>query len=424
MRSRDRDRRLAQPMLRVGMPDESRVGRPNVEGRRHPCITAASAPASASICSRVCAALAVMRSREPPGGTVGGRTAPTRNPRRASASPICIVRVSSPISTGTIGPSTEPTHVQSDARERVAQERERCSATASRRSGSASTMRERCARSGGLRRQHRRGEDERPRAVEQILNERRRSVDERAGRAERLAERADGDVDLTGSAGDARAAAAVRSDHADRVRVVDDGPRVAPSREIDELGDRREIAIHREESVRHDERASRRGTMSVERAPRARATSPCGYTCTVARLSRQPSISDAWFSASAKITSPRATSAGMIPTFAAYPLENVSARSAPKNVGDVALERSCSGELPEISRAAPAPTPCSRKRSDRGGDDALVGGQAEVVVRGEVDGRAVVRFDDRTMPVRGPAEVSLEVALAQLRQVSRESVVH
>ena len=68
--------------------------------------------------------------------------------------------------------------------------------------------------------------------------------------------------------------AAGLSEHADAVRVVDDDDRAVLARELDDLGQLREVALHREHAVRDDQlaRAARRGR---ERVPR-RHRSECG----------------------------------------------------------------------------------------------------------------------------------------------------
>ena len=58
------------------------------------------------------------------------------------------------------------------------------------------------------------------------------------------------------------------AEHADAVRVVDDDDRVVLARELDDLRQLREVALHREDAVREDElaRVARRGRERVARA--------------------------------------------------------------------------------------------------------------------------------------------------------------
>ncbi len=60
--------------------------------------------------------------------------------------------------------------------------------------------------------------------------------------------------------------------HADAVRVVDDHDRPMPARELDDLGELREVALHREDAVRDDQlaRAPRRGGEPVPQSVHVR----------------------------------------------------------------------------------------------------------------------------------------------------------
>ena len=68
--------------------------------------------------------------------------------------------------------------------------------------------------------------------------------------------------------------AARLSEHADAVRVVDDDDRVVLSRELDDLRELHEVALHREDTVRDDQlaRVTRRGRSR----PRARSCPSAG----------------------------------------------------------------------------------------------------------------------------------------------------
>ena len=72
------------------------------EDRRHATSSGRTAAASAATCSAVCAAENVTRSREVPGGTVGGRIAATRKPALRSAVLAAKARDASPMTKDTI----------------------------------------------------------------------------------------------------------------------------------------------------------------------------------------------------------------------------------------------------------------------------------------------------------------------------------
>ena len=88
--------------------------------------------------------------------------------------------------------------------------------------------------------------------------------DERAVGAERLAERADDHVDLALEPGLGDGAAAARPERAGAVRVVDHHAHVVAPRELDDLLERRDVAVHREHAVGHDQRPA---VVRVAQAP-------------------------------------------------------------------------------------------------------------------------------------------------------------
>ena len=80
-----------------GPDDDDRAVRPPGHPARR------GRPSRRSTSSSVWAAESVMRSRELPGGTVGGRMAGTSRPRSSSAAEAATARASSPSTTGTMG---------------------------------------------------------------------------------------------------------------------------------------------------------------------------------------------------------------------------------------------------------------------------------------------------------------------------------
>ena len=128
-------------------------------------------------------------------------------------------------------------------------------------------------RGRGCRRRGR-GEDVRPRAVQQPLDERAAAGHESARAAEGLAQRADADVDAVLDAQVFGHAAAARTEHAGGVGFVDHQHRVVPPRQFGQLGQRRQVAVHAEQAVGHDQPAAVAAGL-VEQGIDARQ-SPCG----------------------------------------------------------------------------------------------------------------------------------------------------
>ena len=125
---------------------------------------------------------------------------------------------------------------------------------------------DRAERAAGDRRRERVREELRPRALREDVADLLRRGDVPAGRAaERLAERPGDDVDLAEEAEVLDGAATRLAEDADAVRVVDDDDGVVLARELDDLGQLREIAFHREHAVRDDQlpRVARRGGEAV-----------------------------------------------------------------------------------------------------------------------------------------------------------------
>ena len=226
----------------------------------------ARAPGAASRSSpRVCEAITARRSREVPVGHGRradrlGEHARARAPPRTSASP----GAASPTTSGTICVSRAG-DLEALAGELVAQrvgvglELARRGAAARRSSSSAASA---PATAGGGS------------AVEKISE---RAVLTRycaisasqahvgAVGAERLAERADDDVDLVLEPGLGDGAAAAGAERAGAVRLVDDHAHVVAPGELDDLRQRRDVAVHREDAVGDDQRAA---PLGLAQAPR------------------------------------------------------------------------------------------------------------------------------------------------------------
>ena len=82
---------------------------------------------------------------------------------------------------------------------------------------------------------------------------------ERAVGAERLAQRADDHVDLALEARLGHRAAPAGAERAGAVRLVDHHAHVVAPRELDDLLQRRDVAVHREDAVGDDQGAAALG---------------------------------------------------------------------------------------------------------------------------------------------------------------------
>ena len=97
-------------------------------------------------------------------------------------------------------------------------------------------------------------EDERPRGVDQQVDDLGARADVGAVAAERLAERADDHVHLAGEPGLGDRAAPARPERAGGVRLVDHQAAAVAARQLEQLGDRGDVAVHREDRVGDDQR--------------------------------------------------------------------------------------------------------------------------------------------------------------------------
>ena len=131
---------------------------------------------------------------------------------------------------------------------------------------------------------------QRARAAGQEAGGRRVAGDVGAVGAQRLAERADDHVDLVLEARLGDGAAAGRAQAADAVGLVDDEASAVAAGELDELLQRRDVAVGGEDRVGGDDAGAGR-----RRRPAAPRGAPCRrgrYSCVWAPASAQPSRSD------------------------------------------------------------------------------------------------------------------------------------
>jgi len=106
------------------------------------------------------------------------------------------------------------------------------------------------------RRARRRGrgrENEAARAVHEEVDERRAPADRAARRAERLAKRPHLNVDALPHAQLRGEAAAARTEHAHTMRLINHEPCAEPLLELHDLAQRREVAVHAENTLGNDE---------------------------------------------------------------------------------------------------------------------------------------------------------------------------
>lgn len=96
------------------------------------------------------------------------------------------------------------------------------------------------------------GENVRPGALHEPFDHGLMCHDERAGHPCSLAERADRDEMRRAQRFLRNGATALRTEHAEAVRVVDNEPRAVPFREFEQTRQRSDVAIHAEHGVRYD----------------------------------------------------------------------------------------------------------------------------------------------------------------------------
>ena len=135
---------------------------------------------------------------------------------------------------------------------------------------------ERGERAGDDRRRERVREQVRPRALAQQVDDLAPRRHVAAGcAAQRLAERPGVDVDPVGDAAELGRPAAVLADEADRVRVVDEHQRAELVGQVADLGERRDVAVHREHAVGDDH---------AEPAPASCAACSCARRSAMSRF--------------------------------------------------------------------------------------------------------------------------------------------
>ena len=220
----------------------------------------AAAPRSSA---RVWDAITASRSRAAPSGAAAGATASQNTPCSSAYSTIRAAGSASPTSSGTMC-VLRAGDLEALARELVAQRL----GVVEQLLDAARLLLEQ------LERRHRGGDGDRRRggrvqqracAVDEVAGGHVVAAREAAVGAERLAERAGDDVDLVLEPGLGHGAAAARADRADRLRLVDQHADVVAVRELDDLLERRDVAVEPEHAVGRDQRAAAVGLLEAPR---------------------------------------------------------------------------------------------------------------------------------------------------------------
>ncbi len=243
----------------------------------------------------------VIRSREIPSGTDGGRKQPTRTRSSRAAAWAATATCGDGIGTESTAPlgvvDAERAGRAAATRSVITPGSVGCSRSTS---SAASAPGRRGGREAGV-------EDERPGPVDQVLDDGGGAEHRAALGAERLGQgRGHHDVVLAGQAEVGDQAAPAGAGHAQAVRLVDHQQRVVRRADPGQLEQRRGVAEHGVDRLRQHHRPPAAG--AGERG-RDAATSLCGTTATSARASRAASTSEAWTWASETIRQSRSASA-------------------------------------------------------------------------------------------------------------------
>ena len=107
----------------------------------------------------------------------------------------------------------------------------------------------------------------------QVVDHLGRPGDEAAAGGERLGEGAHAQVDAVLDAQQLGGARAARAEHAGAVRLVDHQARAVALAQLDDVHQRRDVALHREDAVDDDQHAA---AVALRRAPAPARACPCG----------------------------------------------------------------------------------------------------------------------------------------------------
>ena len=139
----------------------------------------------------------------------------------------------------------------------------------------------------------------------------------------------------------------------DRVRFVDHQQRVVTRAHVEQVVERRLVAVHREDRVGDDDgRAVMRREQCIDVGDVAMAGD-----LTRPRDRRQPSMIDAWLSSSLTTSTPAVANVVSTPRFAANPVGKRSAASVSFQAASSLSSSRWTGREPTINRAEPEPVP-------------------------------------------------------------------
>ena len=311
--------------------------------------SSSSASTSWSTSPEVWSADRAIRSRQVPSATVGGRMAGTRRPRSTSAWDTSSARDSVPSSTGTIGlgwPGTNRSTLDRSCATSASPSADVTMPTAAVAAAMSAGVDAVVKMNGRAALMHRsmtaRGPATNPPSDPRVFDSVPTTTRSHAG--------------SDGVAGPSTAWASSRTD--ERVVASADRP----------PGPSTSAASPSIEKTESDTTSAWRAVRSRSRTS-SRPRSEWGNTIDVARARRTPSMIEAWFSSSLRITvssaPAAAVSAPSTPRLAANPVGNTRADSVPFQPRARPPSSSCAGRPPTISRDAPEPVPYRRSRRAR-----------------------------------------------------------
>ncbi len=273
-----------------------------------------------------------------------------------------------------------------------------------------------------IRRGDGRREQERAAALAQPFDDDLVAGHQPADHAEGLGERADLDIHLAVQAEVVHDAAPALAEHAFAVGVVHHEHDVVLAGDLVQRRQRRDVAVHAEDAVGDDQRAAVRACVFLDgRLQGGRHRCARRPRC-VAPDSRQPSMMEAWFSRSEKITSSLPTSAGIVPRLAVKPDWKVMTSSAPLNFARRFSSSRCRSVVPAMVRTAAGPTPYFVGGLLGGLHELRMVCQPEIVVRAEVEHILAIHHQPCALRRADGADAVIQALLFQAVDLLREPI--
>ena len=151
-------------------------------------------------------------------------------------------------------------------------------------------------------------------------------------------------------------AGAARAEHARAVRLVDHQARSVAGAQLDDVHQRRDVALHREDTVDDHEHAA--AVLSARLSARSSLSMRLWRNGRIfARESRTPSRIEAWSAESTITVSPGPSSVPSVPTFAWCPVVKTIASSVPIHSASSRSSSRCRGVVPFSRREPVSPVP-------------------------------------------------------------------